>query len=315
MSRLLIPSPRAAALATAALAAVLPTVAWAATATPAAPVAPAPEKKCVLPGGLTELSGLAASRRHPGVLYAVNDSGNTNQVFAVDCSGATGQLKATFTLSGVTNTDWEALALGKDAAGSPVLLVGDIGDNLAGRAEITVHSFPEPDRLVNAAVTPVSYRFAYADGRHDAESLLADPVTGQMYVASKLIGGAGQLYKAPLPPVTGQLNTLTPVRPGPVFTTDGAFSPSGASYVLRSGGPLGANTASVYDAASGAKLADVPLPAQPQGETVTYADCSTLLVGSENDPQTWRVPLPPEATPGCGTDPTPTPTPTPTATA
>ncbi|MEJ8641389.1 hypothetical protein WKI68_07695 [Streptomyces sp. MS1.HAVA.3] len=311
MSRLLTP-PRAAALATAALATILPAVAWMAGATaspaPSAAVAAAealaPEKKCTLPGGLAELSGLAMSRKHPGVFYAVNDSGNTNQVFAIDCNGATGRLVATFTVSGVGNTDWEGLALGKDASGGPAVLVGDIGDNFSGRAEITVHGFAEPDQLANATVTPVTYRFSYADGRHDAESLLADPVTGRLYVASKLIGAAGQLYQAPLPPVTGQVNTLTAVRPGPVFATDGAFSPSGASYTLRSGGPLGANTASVYDTA-GVKLADVALPAQSQGETVTYADCANLLVGSENDTQIWRVPLPPEATPGCGTTPTP----------
>ncbi|MFE3583772.1 hypothetical protein, partial [Streptomyces vinaceus] len=326
MSRLLTP-PRAAALATAVLATVLPAAAWltagpagAATgraAVPGVPVAgtaavAAPERKCTLPGGMAELSGLAMSRKHPGIFYAVNDSGNTNQVFAVDCTGATGQLKATYTLSGVGNTDWEGLAIGKDAAGLPVVLVGDIGDNFSGRAEILVHSFAEPDQLANATVTPVTYAFTYADGRHDAESLLADPGTGQLYVASKLIGAAGQLYKAPLPPQTGRVNTLTAVRPGPVFTTDGAFSPSGASYTLRSGGPLGANTASVYDTA-GTKLADVALPAQSQGETVTYFDCTSLLVGSENDTQIWRVPLPPEATPGCGGGtPTPTPTPTPT---
>ncbi|MFE2875854.1 putative Ig domain-containing protein [Streptomyces roseus] len=318
MSRLL--TPPGAALATAVLATVLPAAAWLATgpagadggpaAVPGAGAAPAPERACTLPGGMAELSGLAMSRKHPGIFYAVNDSGNTNQVFAVDCTGATGRLKATYTLSGIGNTDWEGLSIGKDAAGLPVVLVGDIGDNLSGRAEILVHSFAEPDRLADAAVTAVTYRFVYPDGRHDAESLLADPGTGQLYLASKLIGSAGKLYKAPLPPQTGQLNTLTAVRPGPVFTTDGAFSPSGASYTLRSGGPLGANTASVYDTA-GTRLADVALPAQSQGETVTYFDCTSLLVGSENDTQVWRVPLPPEATPGCGGTPTPTPTPTP----
>ncbi|MYV75953.1 hypothetical protein GT352_18755, partial [Streptomyces sp. SID1046] len=321
MPRLLTP-PRAAALATAGLATLLSAFAWMATATASTPSTPsipstasavsaaaalAPEKKCTIPGGLAELSGLAMSRKHPGVFYAVNDSGNTNQVFAVDCTTATGRLLATLTLSGVGNTDWEGLALGTDANGAPAVLVGDIGDNFSGRAEITVHRFAEPDQLTNATVTPVTYRFAYADGRHDAESLLADPVTGRLYVASKLVGAAGKLYQAPLPPVTGQVNTLTEVRPGPVFATDGAFSPTGASYTLRSGGPLGTDTASVYDTA-GVKLADVVLPAQSQGETVTYADCANLLVGSENDTQIWRVPLPPEATPGCGGTPTPTPT-------
>ncbi|MET9857641.1 hypothetical protein ABZY57_32550, partial [Streptomyces sp. NPDC006450] len=327
MPRLLLTPPRAAALATATLAMALPAAAWltgpaagpadAAALMPAsAPVAgaaAAPERQCTLPGGLAEISGLAMSRKHPGVFYAVNDSGNTNQVFAIDCSGATGLLKATYTVSGVGNTDWEGLAIGKDPSGRPTILVGDIGDNFGSRAEITVHSFTEPDQLANASVTPVTYRFTYADGKHDAESLLADPVTGRILIASKLIGAAGQLYQAPLSPVPGQPNTLTAVRPGPVFATDGAFSPSGASYTLRSGGPLGANTASVYDT-SGSKLADVALPAQSQGETVTYADCTSLLVGSENDTQIWRVPLPPEATPGCGGTPTPTPTPTATPT-
>src|SRR5690242_12094299 len=129
MSRLLTP-PRAAALATAVLATVLPAAAWltagpagAATGRAAVPGAPgsgaaaAPERRCTLPGGMAELSGLAMSRKHPGIFYAVNDSGNTNQVFAVDCTGPAGQLKATYTLSGVGNTDWEALAIGKDAAG------------------------------------------------------------------------------------------------------------------------------------------------------------------------------------------------------
>lgn len=185
-----------------------------------------------------------------------------------------------------------------------MIQVGDIGDNFSGRAELTVYSFPEPDQLVNATVTPTAVRLAYSDGRHDAESLLAEPTTGQLYVASKLIGAAGQLYRAPLPPQPGQVNTLTPVRPGPVFATDGAFSPTGRSYALRSGGPLGADTAYVYDTA-GTKLAEVTLPSQPQGETLTYLNCSTLLVGSENDTQLWRVPLPSEAAPGCGTTPPP----------
>jgi hypothetical protein len=287
-------------LTTAALGAAL----WSLPPTAAA-AASAPERKCTLPSGLAEISGLAMSTRHPGVFYAVNDSGNTNQVFAIDCSAATGQLKATFTLSGATNTDWEGLAVGKDAAGRPAILVGDIGDNFSSRSEITVYSFPEPEQLVSATVTPAAFRFAYSDGRHDAESLLADPTSGRLYVASKLFGAAGRLYKAPLPPQPGQVNTLTPVSEGPVFATDGAFSPTGQSYVLRSGGPLGANTAHVYGS-SGTKLAEVALPSQPQGETVTYADCSSLLVGSENDTQIWRVPLPPEAAPGCdGTPPEP----------
>lgn len=94
MPRLLTPRLAAAALATAAVATILPSAAWMSSATATAAAAPpAPEKKCTLPGGLTELSGLAMSHKHPGVFYAVNDSGNTNQVFAIDCGSTTGRLR------------------------------------------------------------------------------------------------------------------------------------------------------------------------------------------------------------------------------
>ncbi|MEV0370790.1 hypothetical protein AB0I10_13315 [Streptomyces sp. NPDC050636] len=258
----------------------------------------APEPRCTLPAGLTELSGMASSTRHPGVFYAHNDSGNANQVLAIDCSGPTGRLKATFTLSGTTNTDWEGIAVGPDQNGLPSVHVGDIGDNLSSRTEISVHRFAEPDQLADATVSPTTFRFTYSDGKHDAESLLVDPTTRQLQVASKTIGAPGKVYKAPLPPQPGQVNTLTPAAEGPAWTTDGAYSPSGRSYVLRSGGPLGPNTAYVYNP-SGTKLAEVALPNQAQGEAVTYADCTALLVGSENDNQIWRVPLPADATPGC----------------
>ncbi|TJZ57091.1 hypothetical protein FCH28_06400 [Streptomyces piniterrae] len=264
----------------------------------AAPRSVAPEPQCTLPAGLAELSGIAMSARHPGVFYAHNDSGNPHQVLAIDCSGATGRLKATFTLSGVTNTDWEGIAVGPDENGRPSVHVGDIGDNLSSRTEISVHRFAEPDRLADATVSPATFRFAYSDGRHDAESLLVDPASGRLYVASKVLGSRGRLYRAPLPPQPGQVNTLTPVGKGPVWATDGAYSPSGRSYVLRSGGPFGPNTGYVFDSA-GTELAEVALPSQPQGEAVTYADCTSLLAGSENDNRIWRVPLPAEATPGC----------------
>lgn len=88
------------------------------------------------------------------------------------------------------------------------------------------------------------------------------------------------------------------------WVTDGAFAPGGRSYTVRSGGPfgIGPDVAHVYDSTTGTMLAEVPLPAQPQGESVTYFDCRTLLVGSEGDPQVWSVPLPPEAIPAGSCD-------------
>src|SRR6266567_2818560 len=57
--------------------------------------------------GLTEASGVAASRNNPNVLWTHNDSGHPGQVFAIDTQG---RLLATDTTPG--NTDNEDIAIG-----------------------------------------------------------------------------------------------------------------------------------------------------------------------------------------------------------
>src|SRR5688572_17177306 len=48
----------------------------------------APQDQGPLPNQLVETSGIVASRLHPGVLYAHNDSGDVPRVIAVDSHGA-----------------------------------------------------------------------------------------------------------------------------------------------------------------------------------------------------------------------------------
>src|ERR1700754_1858165 len=74
---------------------------------------------------ITESSGLAVSPRHPGILYTHNDSGGSNVIYAI---GPDGRTRASLTLSGARNRDWEAISIGRDGAGSAIF-VADIGDN------------------------------------------------------------------------------------------------------------------------------------------------------------------------------------------
>ncbi|SFQ69812.1 hypothetical protein SAMN05421810_11385 [Amycolatopsis arida] len=107
-----------------------------------------------------------------------------------------------------------------------------------GRSEVTVYRVPEPATLTSATVTPTTFTLRYPDGPRDAESLLVDPRTNRLYVASKR-GSDGTLYQAPSPLRTDQPNVLTPVSAAPAYATDGAYSPDGTSYVLRTGKPFG----------------------------------------------------------------------------
>jgi hypothetical protein len=233
---------------------------------------------------ITESSGLAASQLHPGVLYTHNDSGDAARVFAV---GPDGRVLATLRLAGIQARDWEAIAVGRDERGQPALFVGDIGDNRGTWPSVAVYRISEPAVLRNATVPARRYRLRYPDGPRNAEALLVDPRGNRLFVASKESVGGG-LYEAPATLRSDQVNLLHRVAGVPSLVTDGSFSPDGRSFVLR-----GYLDAYVY-AASGRRIDSFSLPAQEQGESVTYSrDGRDLLVGSEGaDSPVWRVRLP-----------------------
>jgi hypothetical protein len=242
---------------------------------------------------VTESSGLAASRLHPGVVYTHNDSGDAARVFAV---GPDGRVLATLRLAGVQARDWEAIAPGRDERGRPALFVGDIGDNRGTWPSVAVYRISEPAVLRDATVPARRYRLRYPGGPRDAEALLVDPRSNRLFVASKEPAGGG-LYEAPAVLRGDGVNLLRRVGGVPPLVTDGAFAPDGHTFVLR-----GYLDAYVY-AASGRRLDSFGLPAQDQGESITYTgDGRDLLVGSEGvDSPVWRVRLPAAATPPDGT--------------
>lgn len=256
-----------------------------------------PTQVCsIADGRIGESSGLALSLKHPGVVYTHNDSGNTTELFALDA--ATCAVRAVFNVAGTTNSDWEAMSVGKDDQGRPAVFIGDIGDNLSARGDLKIHRFAEPDTLTNQTVTPTTFAVAYADGKHDAETMMIDPRDNRVHIATKILFGTGMsgVYQGPATLSTSGTNTFTRVGNSALTGTDGSFAPNGRSFTIRD-----YNNAYVYSS-PGVQIATFALPSVTQGETLTYtADGKALLVGSEgaNSPM-WKVPLPPEAIPPDG---------------
>ncbi|NVI89556.1 hypothetical protein HUX53_20305 [Actinomadura sp. BRA 177] len=243
---------------------------------------------------ITESSGLAASTRHPGVVYTHNDSGGVPEIFAL---GPDGRVRAVLKVGGASARDWEAIALGKDGRGRPSIFVADIGDNLGGAwPYVTVYRIPEPANLRSQTLRATAFKIKYSDGPRNAETLMINPKTNRLYIASKLFGG--KIYEAPKPLRSSGFNVMRKVGDAPAIATDGAFSPDGRTCVIRT--YFGARLYSVLpNGRPGKSIKSIDLPVQAQGESVTYtADGKSLLVGSEGKNQpVYQVPLPEEARP------------------
>lgn len=142
---------------------------WSAAVVPAA--ADEPDGFTISDPRITESSGLAASRKHPGIYWTHNDSDDGPYVYAVD--GRSGRTVARITLRGIgTPRDVEAISMGPDGN----VYVGDIGDNLGGTwNHVWIYRFPEPKKLRDATVTAAQFDVKYADGPRDAEALMVHP--------------------------------------------------------------------------------------------------------------------------------------------
>lgn len=255
-------------------------------------------------GRVDESSGLAASRLTAGLFWTHNDSGDGPFVYAFDREGKS---RGAFRVTGARSLDWEGIAAGPGpSAGRPYLYVGDIGDNGERRDEIVVYRFPEPPTLpaggqvIKLDPQPTeraeAFRMKYPDGRHDAETLMVHPASGDIYVVTKTAGGAAGVYRLRAPFSASTVNTLERVGevslPGLFggFVTGGDISPDGRRVVLCD--YLAAYELGLPDDPRGAfdevwkqtPLA-IDLGTRGQGEAVCYgADGAAVYATSEKPP-------------------------------
>jgi hypothetical protein len=230
---------------------------------------------------LIETSGLAVSAQNPGTLWAHNDSGDTARLFAISESGAT---RAIYALSGATAVDWEDIALGRGpVAGRAYQYAGDIGDNFVNRTEIVVYRVAEPVVTGSGtqALTGVDkLTLKYPDGAKDAEALMIDPRTGEIYVIQKsLSGGAVGIYRAPADLAEGSTTVMTRVGtltlPAGLANavTAGDISADGNSIAVRTYGAVHlwsrAADQTVVATLAAAECRG-PVPAEGQGESVAF---------------------------------------------
>jgi hypothetical protein len=230
----------------------------------------------------TEISGMVASRNNSGVLWMHNDSGDSARIFAANTAG---QYLGTYTVPSGVNTDWEDIAIGPGpVAGVDYLYIGDIGDNDENRATIDIYRVPEPAVYGRQSSAPVldslngsqRLRLVYPNGARNAESMIVDPISGDLLLFTK--SSTSQVYKATAAQLAaGGTQTLS-------FVRNVNFSKPSAAAISNTGSEImirHENAASVWNRLPGETVeqalarsfAVAPIVGEPQeanGEAVTF---------------------------------------------
>lgn len=155
---------------------LIPLLALSAGYTPNVPLARLP---------FPEVSGLAASKRHPGVYWAIQDSGNPAQLIAVWVVAGKPVRSRAIAVTGAPNIDWEEVAVAPDGH----LWIADSGNNDEDRTNLRLLRVPEPDpNTARSVAVSGSVPFYYPDAppwgkSFDAESLFF--VDGAAYLVTK----------------------------------------------------------------------------------------------------------------------------------
>jgi hypothetical protein len=250
---------------------------------------------------ITESSGLAASRRNPGLLWTHNDSGDEPFVYCIDLKAAP---CGAWRVTGAEAWDWEDMAAGPGPRpGEPYLYLGDIGDNLDTRTEIIVYRIPEPvaggagpvpTKAAPAATAPAEVlRLRYPDGAgHNAEGMAVHPSTGDLYVITKDAQSA-RVFKAAAPLDPSKVATMVQMGTVRLGTgsrgleqvTGAAISPDGrraAICTYTAGYELEVPAGGQFDDVWAQTPAPVSLGPRLQGESIANRlDGRALLTTSE----------------------------------
>jgi hypothetical protein len=142
--------------------------------------------------GLAEISGAAVSRTHPGVIWVHNDSGDEAAVTALTLEGST---QASVTFPDLSARDWEDMAIGPGPGEGDYLYLADIGDNTASHPSVFIHRVPEPPPVTAEVSGGETLEVVYPGGPVEAESLLVDPLTGDLVILDKALSGMTRVFE------------------------------------------------------------------------------------------------------------------------
>jgi len=220
---------------------------------------------------LIEASGIADSKANPGYLWVEQDSGNPPDLTLLQHNGRV--LKSVH-LANAVNRDWEDMVLAAGPApGKQYLYVAETGDNLLRYDDYAIYRLEEPAAATDTVQQVDRIAFFYPDGSHNAEAILVDPDTKDIYIITKT-DLHSKLFKLKYPYSTVEMNKVEEVGSLPYnYVVSAALAPNGRELVIKT-------YEAIYDypRTAGETIVQTlskpytPLPYQmePQGEAIVF---------------------------------------------
>lgn len=200
------------------------------------------------------------------------DGGNAAELTLLSHQG---KVVGTVPLRPLTNRDWEDLTIGPGPQdGVSYLYLADIGYNDAKNDVNYVYRFTEPKTLSEPVSTIEKIAFRYPDGPRDAETLLIDPLTKDLWLVSKRETNV-HLYRLPYPQSTTTVQVAQAQGELPLsFVVSGSISSDGREIILKTYTGVyywsRAGSESIADALQKRSARNLPYRLEPQGETICF---------------------------------------------
>ena len=190
-----------------------------------------PSVQPLAPGILDEASGIADSKANSGYIWVEQDSGNPNDLTLLSFTGI---LQKTINIKPAVNRDWEDMVVASGPqAGKQYIYIADIGDNSLAASAYYIYRFPEPSASEDTVYEIDKISFTYPDGPHDAEAMLVDNTTRDIYIITKQ-DASSRIYKLSYPQNIAGNNTAVLAGALPFNgVTSAAISPDEKELLVK----------------------------------------------------------------------------------
>lgn len=242
---------------------------------------------------IDESSGIACSRRVPGMFWTHNDSDDDARIYLFD---AKGRDLGSCLLAGVTAYDWEDMASFKIGE-KCYLLICDTGNNGRAAAVQMLYLVEEPpidrQRGVSVKEVPVvqTIHYSYEDDYRDCEAVAIDPTDKTFYMVTKERGRQECfVYKLPWPENDAKRAfTARPIGKLRLPEVTGMdISPDGrraAVVTYHNAYEFSRGEKEDWAAGFARPPREIKVPERQQGESIGYGpDGRTLYLTSEKRP-------------------------------